>query len=306
MSSPITPESVFLNRRRFIRDALALGAVAAASTGAACAKTDGKKEANKTVAPDATPAADTETPYDTVATFNNYYEFGLSKADPARNAGTLRTVGWKVAVEGEVEKPRVFTLEELMAIAPLEDRVYRMRCVEAWSMVIPWRGYSLSKFIEKVHPTSDAKYVQFFSIADSSMMPGLNSGVLDFPYREALRMDEAMERLTLLTFGMYGKPLPNQNGAPVRVVVPWKYGFKNCKSIVKIRFTKERPQTSWTMANLAEYGFYANVNPDVPHPRWSQAHEIRLGERKRRDTLLFNGYDEVAPLYKGMDLKENY
>jgi sulfoxide reductase catalytic subunit YedY len=249
------------------------------------------------------------TSYDDVTSYNNYYEFGTDKADPARNAGTLKPRPWTVSVEGEVKKPKVYDLDELLKLATLEERVYRLRCVEGWSMVIPWVGYSLAELIKRVEPTGNAKYVEFVTLADKAQMPGLRSGVLDWPYVEGLRIDEAMHPLTLLAFGLYGEVLPNQNGAPVRAVVPWKYGFKSGKSIVKIRFTEREPRTSWVAAGPQEYGFYSNVNPKVDHPRWSQATERRIGEdglfQKKRPTLMFNGYEaQVGSMYAGMDLKK--
>ncbi|WP_293606708.1 protein-methionine-sulfoxide reductase catalytic subunit MsrP [Polaromonas sp. UBA4122] len=249
------------------------------------------------------------TDYKDATTYNNYYEFGTGKSDPARNAHTLPTKPWSVAVEGLVKQPKTYTLEDLIRLSPQEERIYRLRCVEGWSMVIPWVGYSLSELIKKVEPLGSAKYVEFVTLADPKTMPSVGSSVLDWPYVEGLRLDEAMHPLALLTFGMYGEVLPNQNGAPVRLVVPWKYGFKSGKSIVKIRFTDKEPRTAWNKAAAQEYGFYSNVNPTVDHPRWSQASERRIGEdglfAKKRKTLMFNGYEsQVAQLYAGMDLKK--
>ena len=249
------------------------------------------------------------TEYKDATTYNNFYEFGTDKADPAKNAGTLVTRPWSVAIEGMVKQPKTYTLEELLKLSPQEERIYRLRCVEGWSMVIPWVGYSLSELIKKVEPLGSAKYVEFITQADPKTMPFVGSRVLEWPYVEALRMDEAMNPLALLTFGMYGEVLPNQSGAPVRMVVPWKYGFKSGKSIVKIRFTDKEPRTAWSKAAASEYGFYSNVNPDVDHPRWSQATERRIGEdglfAKKRKTLAFNGYEaQVGQLYAGMDLKK--
>jgi sulfoxide reductase catalytic subunit YedY len=242
-----------------------------------------------------------------VTTYNNFYEFGTDKTDPSDNAHTLKTRPWTVAVEGEVKKPKVYDIDELLKLAPLEERIYRMRCVEGWSMVIPWVGYSLSELIKRVEPSGKAKYVEFITLADPAQMPGVRYAVLQWPYVEGLRMDEAMHPLAILCLGLYGEVLPNQNGAPVRVVVPWKYGFKNGKSIVKIRFTEQQPKTAWNLAQPSEYGFYSNVNPQVDHPRWSQAKERRIGEFGKRPTLMFNGYaDQVASLYAGMDLKKNF
>jgi methionine sulfoxide reductase catalytic subunit len=250
------------------------------------------------------------TDYKDASTYNNYYEFGTDKADPAKNAHTLQTKPWTVEIDGLVKKPAKYTLEDLMKLSAQEERIYRLRCVEGWSMVIPWVGYSLSELIKKVEPLGNAKYVEFYTLADKTTMPGLGGRSLDWPYMEALRMDEAMNPLALLTFGMYGEVLPNQSGAPVRMVVPWKYGFKSGKSIVKIRFTDKEPKTAWNKAAANEYGFFSNVNPSVDHPRWSQATERRIGEEggvfaKKRKTLLFNGYEpQVASMYAGMDLKK--
>ena len=251
------------------------------------------------------------TDYGDVTGYNNFYEFGTDKADPARHAHALQTSPWSVEIEGLVNKPGRYALEDLLKLSPMEERIYRLRCVEGWSMVIPWVGYSLSALIKRVEPQGSARYVEFVTLADPKQMPGLRSRVLDWPYTEALRMDEALHPLTLLTFGMYGEVLPKQNGAPVRLVVPWKYGFKSAKSIVKIRFIEQEPRTAWNKAAANEYGFYSNVNPDVDHPRWSQATERRIGEdglfAKKRKTLLFNGYEaQVGQLYAGMDLRKNY
>jgi sulfoxide reductase catalytic subunit YedY len=251
------------------------------------------------------------TDYKDVTSYNNFYEFGTDKADPAKNAHTLKTSPWSVEVEGLVKKPARYALEDLLKLSAQEERIYRLRCVEGWSMVIPWVGYSMSKLIEKVEPLGSAKFVEFVSLADPKTMPFVGSRVLEWPYVEGLRLDEAMHPLTLLTFGMYGEVLPNQNGAPVRLVVPWKYGFKSGKSLVKIRFTDREPKTAWNKAAANEYGFYSNVNPEVDHPRWSQATERRIGEdglfAKKRKTLMFNGYEaQVGQLYAGMDLKKNF
>ena len=244
-------------------------------------------------------------------TYNNFYEFGTDKSDPARQAHTLKTSPWNIEVEGLVKKPTRFNLEDIMKWGAMQERIYRLRCVEGWSMVIPWIGYSMSDLIKRVEPLPGAKFVEFVTQADSQTMPGLRGGFLDWPYVEGLRMDEAMHPLTLLTFGMYGEVLPKQNGAPVRLVVPWKYGFKSGKSIVKIRFVDKQPVVSWAKAAPQEYGFYSNVNPTVDHPRWSQASERRIGEGglldKKRKTLMFNGYEaQVASLYAGMDLVKNF
>jgi sulfoxide reductase catalytic subunit YedY len=251
------------------------------------------------------------TAYKDASGYNNFYEFGTDKADPAANAHTLKTSPWSVDVEGLVQKPGKFALEDLLKLSPMEERIYRLRCVEGWSMVVPWVGYSLAQLIAKVQPLGSAKYVEFISLADPKTMPFVGSRILEWPYVEALRLDEALHPLTLLAFGMYGEVMPKQNGAPVRLVVPWKYGFKSGKSIVKIRFTEKQPATAWNKAAANEYGFYSNVNPLVDHPRWSQATERRIGEdglfAKKRKTLMFNGYEaQVGQLYAGMDLKANF
>ncbi|MDE2606163.1 MAG: protein-methionine-sulfoxide reductase catalytic subunit MsrP [Burkholderiales bacterium] len=251
------------------------------------------------------------TSYQDATSYNNFYEFGTDKSDPAQNAHTLQTRPWTVEVSGLVKKPAKFAIDDLIKLAPQEERIYRLRCVEGWSMVIPWVGFSLSKLIEKAEPLGNAHFVQFLSLADAKTMPMVSSRILDWPYFEGLRMDEAMHPLTLLAFGMYGEVLPKQNGAPVRIVVPWKYGFKSAKSIVQIRLTEGMPPTAWNKAAANEYGFYSNVNPNVDHPRWSQATERRIGEdglfAKRRKTLMFNGYEaQVGQLYAGMDLRKNY
>jgi sulfoxide reductase catalytic subunit YedY len=251
------------------------------------------------------------TDYKDATTYNNFYEFGTDKADPAKNAGTLVTKPWTVVVDGLVKQPKTYAIEDLIKLSAQEERIYRMRCVEGWSMVIPWVGYSMAELIKKVEPLGNAKYVEFITQADPKTMPFVGSRVLDWPYVEALRLDEAMNPLTLLAFGMYGELMPNQNGAPVRLVVPWKYGFKSGKSIVRIRFTDKEPRTAWNKAAANEYGFYSNVNPNVDHPRWSQATERRIGEdglfAKKRKTLMFNGYEaQVGQLYAGMDLKKNF
>ena len=245
------------------------------------------------------------TPYRDVTTYNNFYEFGTDKSDPAENAHMLKPRPWTVSIEGEVRKPLVLDIDQLLKWFPLEERVYRMRCVEAWSMVIPWLGFPLGDLIKRVEPTSRAKYVAFTSLFDPEQMPGQHRRILDWPYVEGLRIDEAVHPLTILAVGLYGKVLPNQNGAPLRLVVPWKYGFKGIKSIVKIRLSAEQPPTTWNLAAPHEYGFYANVNPAVDHPRWSQATERRIGEFRRRPTLPFNGYaEQVAGLYASLDLRK--
>jgi sulfoxide reductase catalytic subunit YedY len=300
-SSEITSREFFYARRKFMQ--MAGGAALAALLPHqvwAGDKLPSIKNSRYTVPEELTPLKD-------VTTYNNFYEFGTGKEDPAKNAISLKTRPWTVTVEGEVKKPKVFGIEELLKLAPLEERVYRLRCVEAWSMVVPWIGFSLAELIKQVEPTGNAKYVEFVSLHDPEQMPGQHTSVLEWPYREGLRMDEAMHPLTLLTMGLYGEVLPNQNGAPIRVVVPWKYGFKSAKSIVKIRFVEKQPVSSWMQAGPKEYGFYSNVNPDVDHPRWTQAKERRIGEFFKRKTLPFNGYaDEVAQLYSGMDLIKNF
>ena len=312
-SSEITPEHVWTKRRQF----LASGALMAAGGALPLASAMAQRSKSSDWAPlVAKPnpqyvVMDALTSQKDVTTYNNFYEFGLDKADPAKYAGAMKIEPWSVEIEGEVAKPGTYGLEELLSLSPMQDRVYRMRCVEGWSMVIPWIGYPLSALLNKVEPTGNAKYVEFVTDMQPDVMRGLSSSVIDWPYREGLRMDEAMHPLTLLTFGVYGTVLPNQNGAPVRLVVPWKYGFKSAKSLVKIRVTEKQPLTSWVAAAASEYGFYANVNPEVRHPRWTQATERRIGEggffTPKRPTLMFNGYaDQVASLYAGMDLRKNY
>jgi len=255
--------------------------------------------------------AEPETPYKDITSYNNFYEFGTDKSDPSRNAGSLRTRPWTVQIEGLVKKPKTIDIDALMKLHPIEERVYRHRCVEGWSMVIPWAGYSLSELIHYAEPLGKAKYVQFLTLDDAKQMPGVRSAVLDWPYSEGLRMDEAMHPLTMVVLGLYGELLPNQDGAPVRIHVPWKYGFKSGKSIVKIRFVDSQPKTAWNEYAPNEYGFYSNVNPNKDHPRWSQKTERRItgsffGDLKRIPTRMFNGYDEVASLYSGMDLQKYY
>ena len=317
-ASEITPQSVYAGRR----DAMKLLATGVA--GVAMATWAARQALAQTPRPNqlaALAGAKTNvagafsmerlSDYKDATRYNNYYEFGLDKADPAHNAHTLKTTPWSVEIEGLVKKPGKYTLEDLLKLSAQEERIYRLRCVEGWSMVLPWVGYSLSELIKRVEPQGSAKYVEFVTLADPKTMPGLSEKVLDWPYTEGLRMDEAMHPLTLLAFGMYGEVLPNQNGAPVRLVVPWKYGFKSAKSIVKIRFTDKEPATAWNKAARNEYGFYSNVNPNVDHPRWSQATERRIGEdglfSKKRKTLLFNGYEaQVGQMYAGMDLTKNF
>ncbi|HET9207849.1 MAG TPA: protein-methionine-sulfoxide reductase catalytic subunit MsrP [Burkholderiaceae bacterium] len=308
LSSDITPPSVFEGRRRLLAGFGAMAALGAHDASAqGPAKLAPLPSTRSTVAGAVT--TDKPTPAESATGYNNFYEFGTDKADPAQHAHTLKTRPWTVAIEGAVNKPMTIGIDDLLKLGAMEERIYRLRCVEGWSMVIPWVGYSLSELIRRVEPNGNAKFVQFVTLADRKQMPGLSSSVLQWPYVEGLRIDEAMHPLTLLTFGMYGQVLPNQNGAPVRLVVPWKYGFKSGKSIVKIRFVEQQPATSWSLAAPEEYGFYSNVNPRVDHPRWSQATERRLGDgdlfAKKRPTLMFNGYEaQVASMYAGMDLKK--
>ncbi len=321
-SSEITSETNykdFLSRRRFLRTAIS----GAAAAGAAIAGTDRLAEVlspGTTVLADATKLQTVKSPLSTtgeqltsfedITHYNNYYEFGVQKTDPAKNAGVLPTRPWTVKVEGQVKQPKTFDIDALLKLRPLEDRIYRHRCVEAWSMVIPWIGYSLSEFIKQCDPLPSAKYIQFLSYYDKKVEKWTNESSIFWPYSEGLRMDEAMHPLTLLTFGLYGQVLPNQDGAPIRIVVPWKYGFKSAKSIVAVRFVEKMPETTWYQQNPGEYGFYSNVNPNHDHPRWSQKSERRIGlpfYAQRRTTLMFNGYaDQVASLYNGMNLDKYY
>jgi len=297
-SSEITTRGLYLNRRAF----LTLPAAAAVAAGAL--RADGKLTG---VSKSPLSTDEKVTPYNDVTHYNNYYEFGTRKEQPASLAQKLKTSPWTVKVEGAVSKPQAFSIDEIMKLAPLEERVYRHRCVEGWSIVVPWIGFPLNALITKVEPTSKAKFVAFQTELDRGVMLSENEAGIGLPYVEGLRMDEAMHPLAILCVGMYGDPLPKQDGAPVRMVVPWKYGFKSIKSIVKIKFVEKQPPTTWNITNANEYGFYSNVNPEVDHPRWSQATERRLGEFFRRKTLMFNGYgDQVAQLYAGMDLKKNY
>lgn len=310
-ASEITPEPVWLDRRRWLAQAAALGMLAGSGRFALAAEgpdeslppMPGRPNAGFSVMEKATSWRD-------VTGYNNFYEFGTGKEDPRRRAGRMVTEPWTVEVSGEVLKPRTFDIDGLRKLAPMEERIYRLRCVEAWAMVIPWIGYPLSALLKQVEPTGNARYVTFETTLQRDVMPGVARGILDWPYVEGLRIDEAMHPLTLLVFGVYGKVLPNQNGAPLRLAVPWKYGFKSAKSIVRIQCVEERPVSSWMRAAPAEYGFYANVNPDVPHPRWSQATERRIGDHilaPRVRTRMFNGYGEqVASLYTGMDLRREY
>jgi sulfoxide reductase catalytic subunit YedY len=322
-SSEITPEKMYLRRREFIKNAGLFVGTAGVVGGGLYLLGMKRTHPMDSFVPDGgalaslpTPQDQGPSPYDTdeprtpfadVTTYNNFYEFGLDKNDPARHAHILKTRPWAVVIDGEVHKPQTVDIDQLLKWFPVEERVYRMRCVEAWSMVIPWNGFPLGELIKRVEPTSRAKYVAFTTLMDPEQMPGQKRPVLDWPYVEGLRIDEAVHPLTLLAVGLYGKTLPNQNGAPLRLVVPWKYGFKGIKSIIRITLTEQQPPTTWNLAKPGEYGFYANVNPEVDHPRWSQATERRVGEYRRRPTLPFNGYaEQVASLYTGMDLRQNY
>ncbi|MFO0587041.1 MAG: protein-methionine-sulfoxide reductase catalytic subunit MsrP [Polyangiaceae bacterium] len=329
-SSEITPEALYKGRREFLKNAaLYLGTSAALGGGLwSLVRKSGRADPPEPIAevpplPQPTAAAtagvdsppakspysidEPPTPYKDVTTYNNFYELGTDKSDPAENAATLRPRPWTVQIEGEVKKPQTIDIDTLIKWFSLEERVYRMRCVETWSMIIPWLGFPLAELVKRVEPTSNAKFVAFTTLYDIKQLPGQKGSLLDWPYVEGLRIDEATNPLAMMAVGLYGKSLPGQNGAPLRLVVPWKYGFKGIKSIVKIRFTDTQPPATWNMAASNEYGFYANVNPEVDHPRWSQAMERRIGELSRRKTLMFNGYAEhVAHLYAGMDLKRNF
>ncbi|WP_028309914.1 protein-methionine-sulfoxide reductase catalytic subunit MsrP [Derxia gummosa] len=322
-ASEITPREVYEGRRALLRglagtalagwagrEALAASAGGVAGLAAGAAAGHGGGLARLDAKPSPLSVVDKPTPYKDATTYNNFYEFGTDKSDPARNSGRFRPTPWAVRIEGECRKPFTLDLDALRALAPLEERIYRLRCVEGWSMVIPWIGYSLSELLTRAEPTGNAKFVEFTSVEQRDTQPYLGSRVIDWPYVEGLRIDEAMQSLAMLVLGMYGEVLPNQNGAPVRIAVPWKYGFKSAKSIVRIRFTATQPQTSWNRIAPNEYGFYSNVNPTVDHPRWSQATERRLPEdgffAPKRKTLMFNGYDQVAGLYAGMDLRKFY
>ena len=310
-SSEITPKSMYLNRRTFLAGAAALGAATAAGLGLRnMAKPDLTAEANAKIdSIQKSPFSTTEaiTPYKDVTNYNNYYEFSTDKYEPAGLAKNFRTRPWTVKIDGLVKNKKTLDVDGIMKLAAPEERIYRHRCVEGWSIVVPWVGFSLSKLLDQVEPLGKAKFVKFTSLADAGQMPGIRQPVLQWPYTEGLRLDEARHPLTLLCFGMYGEVLPNQDGAPLRIVVPWKYGFKSAKAIVKISFTADQPVNTWNEAAPQEYGFYSNVNPNVDHPRWSQATERRLGEFRKRPTLMFNGYgDQVASLYNGMDLRKNF
>ncbi|HET9402037.1 MAG TPA: protein-methionine-sulfoxide reductase catalytic subunit MsrP [Candidatus Acidoferrales bacterium] len=314
-SFEITSQSDYLNRRKFMQGALAVGAAAAgAKLIGGIAFPDRRVNADdtklQTVKSPLSTTGESLTSFKDITSYNNFYEFGFDKDDPAKNAGAMKIRPWTVQVEGLVKQKKTIDIDSILKLRPLEERVYRHRCVEAWSMVIPWVGYSLSEFIKQCDPLGNAKYVQFTTVEQASVMPGLRDQSYTWPYTEGLRMDEAMHPLTLLCVGLYGQVLPNQDGAPVRVVIPWKYGFKSAKSIVKIKFVDKEPHTLWNDAASNEYGFYSNVNPNRPHPRWSQKTERRIGEpfyKQNRPTLMFNGYgDQVASLYNGMDLMKEF
>jgi methionine sulfoxide reductase catalytic subunit len=309
-SSEITPQSTYLNRRAFLTGAAIASAAAVTGvafrdlaapslTAQANAKIDGLQKSSFST-------TEKETPYKDVTNYNNFYEFSTDKYEPAGLAKNFKTRPWTVTIDGEVKKKQVLDVDAIIKMSAPEERIYRHRCVEGWSIVVPWVGFSLSELIKRADPLPKAKYVEFTTLYDPKQMPGQRSSVLQWPYVEGLRMDEAMHPLALLCFGMYGEVLPNQDGAPLRIVIPWKYGFKSAKSIVRIRFTSDQPLNTWQRAASNEYGFYSNVNPNVDHPRWSQAKERRLGEFLKRPTLMFNGYDQVASLYAGMDLKKNF
>jgi methionine sulfoxide reductase catalytic subunit len=310
-SSEITPKNLYFNRRNFIIGAGAAGALAIAGTKAfemlqpadSVSAAAGKLQYSKSQF-----STDEKlTPLEDITHYNNYYEFSTDKYGPAQLAGSFQPRPWTLTIDGAVKNSKTLDLDAIMKLAPLEERIYRHRCVEGWSMVIPWIGFPLSALLKQVEPLGKAKFVEFTTVKRPDQMPGLKRGVLDWPYTEGLRIDEAMHPLTIMVVGLYGDLLPNQNGAPLRVHIPWKYGFKSAKSIVRIRFTDSQPATAWNKAASNEYGFYSNVNPDVDHPRWSQARERRLGEFLKRKTLMFNGYgDQVASLYSGMDLRKNF
>lgn len=314
--SEVTPKELYLRRRQFLK-AAGVGAAAVGTAGVAgsavlgCGDVSAQDPAAQKL-PDLqkSPLSTTDeklNSYKDITTYNNFYEYGLDKGDPARYAKSLKPRPWSVVVEGQCAKPGTYDIEDIMKWFPLEERIYRLRCVEAWSMVIPWAGFPLASFVKRFEPTSKAKYVEFKTLLDLKQMPGQSEPNLSWPYTEGLRMDEAMHPLAILAVGLYGEVLPNQNGAPIRLVVPWKYGFKGIKSIVRVRFVESEPRNTWQITNPREYGFYANVNPEVSHPRWAQSSERRIGEFFRRKTLPFNGYaDQVASLYAGMDLRKYY
>jgi methionine sulfoxide reductase catalytic subunit len=304
--SEITPEAAYIGRRRFLLQ-MGLATASAALGGSESSAADGTSNAGLAALAvgkkSEMAGKENVTAYEDITHYNNFYEFGSAKEDPARNAGQLRTRPWSVVVDGECEAPGRMDLDDLIKPQALEERIYRHRCVEAWSMVAPWVGFPLANLLKRFRPTSKAKYVAFYTLYDPRQMPETARGVLNWPYREGLRIDEAMHPLAFLSVGLYGRVLPNQNGAPLRLTLPWKYGFKSIKSIVRIQFTERQPETTWNQAAASEYGFFSNVNPTVDHPRWSQAHERRLGELFKRTTLMFNGYPEVASLYSNMDLR---
>ena len=307
-SSEITSENLYHNRREFLKTSSAILAAAGASAllpGCASAASPEPAQAKGKSGPYDT--NEKQTPFQDITTYNNYYEFGVDKGEPAVNAKNFKSKPWTVAVEGFCKKPATYNLEDLIQGFTMEDRIYRMRCVEGWSMVIPWMGFPLAELIKRLEPTPQAKYVEFKTLLAPAQMPEQRGRILNWPYTEGLRLDEAMNPLALIVTGLYGKPLPNQNGSPLRLVTPWKYGFKGVKAISRIRFVDKQPLTAWMEASPREYGFYSNVNPEVDHPRWSQKSERRIGEFFRRPTLMFNGYaDQVAPLYAGLDLRKNF
>ncbi len=311
-SSELTPESLYVDRRAFLAAAGivgvgALAGLAPRAWAAGTAGTAGAQEPQAVGKPFGLQPNDKPTPYTDVTTYNNFYEFGTGKGDPVEQAKGFKPRPWTVQVDGMVAKPATYQLDDFLKPSVVEDRIYRHRCVEAWSMVIPWRGIMLADVLKRAQPTSQAKYVEFTTLYDPKRMPGQQRAVLQWPYTEGLRLDEAMNPLVLLATGVYGRNLPNQNGAPLRLVVPWKYGFKGIKSIVRIRLTDKQPKTAWNIAASQEYGFYSNVNPEVDHPRWTQSKERRIGEFLKRTTLMFNGYaEQVASLYTGMDLRSNF
>jgi sulfoxide reductase catalytic subunit YedY len=306
-SSEITPEGVYVNRRQFLARAGLIGAsvASAASLLEACKRSGREYSAGGEVG--SGEQQEKLTSYEDITTYNNFYEFGMDKSDPAEYSGDFKPKPWTVRVEGLVKKAADYDFDDLIKPAEVQDRTYRLRCVEAWSMVIPWQGVPLASLIKRFEPLPSAKFVKFTTVFRPSEMPGQRTPLLDWPYVEGLRMDEAMNPLTILATGLYGKTLPNQDGAPLRLIVPWKYGFKGIKSIVKISFTDQQPMNTWQLANPSEYGFYANVNPNVDHPRWTQASERRIGQFRRLDTKMFNGYaDQVASMYAGMDLRKYF
>jgi sulfoxide reductase catalytic subunit YedY len=310
-SSEITAKDLYLNRRKFLSGIGAAGAGVAAASAiqaalAPAVRAYAAEEKINGIQKSAFSTTEKITPIETVTHYNNYYEFSTEKEGPAKLAQNFKTRPWMVTIDGDVSKKQKWDLDTILKFAAPEERIYRHRCVEGWSIVVPWVGFSLSELIKRAEPLGKAKFVEFTTILDPRDMPGQNRNVLDWPYVEGLRMDEAMHPLTLLCFGMYGQTLPNQDGAPLRIVVPWKYGFKSAKAIVRIKFTEKQPVNTWNIQAPNEYGFYSNVNPNVDHPRWSQKNERRLGEFFKRPTLMFNGYDQVASLYAGMDLKKNF